>query len=68
MFASTRLTASEWDAVLIALSYLLAGETDEFDANEVEAARRALDKLQRRALAQQEKGRPASAGRLDECP
>ena len=42
---STRLTAREWDAVRLALSFLLAGETDGFEEELVLAAATALDKL-----------------------
>lgn len=52
---STRLTAREWDAVLTALSLLLAGETDAFEADEVEAAESALTKLLLRETKRQER-------------
>ena len=42
---STRLTALEWDAVRTALSFMLAGETDEFEPDLVKASETALSKL-----------------------
>lgn len=59
---SNRLTTLECDAACVALSFLLAGDTDGFEPQVIAAAERALEKLQTRLEAVQAK-KNASAER-----